>query len=371
MRKRNICRLIAAFLTLLLAGSLLSPVACAAIVTTEKPVINTFVPAGEEQGGLLIHKKVEHPFGDGYTVPSELKFDFNIALGAYYADAKIATTAGTLKADAEGNLLVSLKAGESLGLQDLEAGREVTVTELLREGSGFTVQGEATRKVKIPATGDAELTFINVYSPEAVQPLGVTLRGEKKLTGRNWTEEDAFTVLLERQTAEGWEQVSSATLTKGNTTFDFSKKLQKERFTALGKYNYRVTEQKGNAANVTYDDTVYPLCITVTDRDMDGKLEIASVTGSGAEKGENGSYSALITFENIYSKPAAPDQPSQPDQPTDPSDPQKPQVDQPTQGAPSPDTGERFDSRLWIAVLVLSISGLAALYLTRKHWKRD
>ena len=299
MKKQNICRLIAAFLTLLLAGSLLAPAAYASIIAKEKPVVNTFVPAGEEEGGLLLHKKVEHPFGDGYTVPSTLQFDFKIELGAFYANAQIATTAGKIKADGQGAITVSLKAGQTLGLQGLQVGRKVTVTELLKEGSGFSVQGEATRQVEIPATGDAELTFINTYTPAAVQPAGVTLRGEKKLTGRDWTAEDTFTVLLERQTAEGWELIASRTLSKGNTSFDFSADLQKETFRTVGKYNYRVTEQKGDAANVTYDATVYPLCITVTDRDMDGKLEISDVTGTAVEKGESGSYSAFITFENI------------------------------------------------------------------------
>lgn len=360
MRKWNIFRAIAVLLSLFLAVGLLAPVASASIIAKQQPVVNTFVPGGEESGGLLVHKKVEHPYGEDYALPSGLKFDFKITLGSYYANARIHTTAGTLKADGEGAIAVSVQPGTAFGIQQLRPGDTVRVTERLQEGSGFTVKGEATQSVIIPAIGNAEVTFTNTYAPAAVHPAGVTLKGEKKLVGRDWQEGDAFTVLLERQTSAGWEPMATRTLKKGSAIFDFTAELQAGVYTAPGSYNYRLTEQKGSAEGITYDATVYPLCLTVTDRDMDGKLELSNVTAGydTLQKGE-GTYRIFIPFENVYT---APDQAGKPEQSVKPEQPPKP-------GVPSPNTGESFEFWPWLAVFIFSSGALSVLLLLRKKHK--
>ena len=77
------------------------------IVTKTDPITNVFVPDTVGVSGLAISKTVEHPLGDDYAIPDNIHFDFNVELGAYYAGAKLNTTAGEMTADASGTLSVT------------------------------------------------------------------------------------------------------------------------------------------------------------------------------------------------------------------------------------------------------------------------
>ena len=92
-------------------------------------------------------------------------------------------------------------------------------------------------------------------------------------------------------------------------------------YTKPGDYRYTVSEVKGDAEGVTYDETEYAVTVHVTD-DGEGSLQADLQYADGAEG---------IVFRNTYVKPQEPEQPDNPDKPT-PEEPTKPT---PTPSQPS------------------------------------
>ena len=95
-------------------------------------------------------------------------------------------------------------------------------------------------------------------------------------------------------------------------------------FDKIGVYTYTVTEVIGNDEDMTYDETVYTVTVTITDNG-EGKLE-ASVTVSG---------DGVIEFNNEYV-------------------PQTPQL------------GDESNMFIWYSAMLISVLGLAVLVLKKR-----
>ena len=284
------------------------------MVASTDPVTNVFVPESVNTSGLTISKAVEHPLGDNYKIPDNISFDFDIELGAYYANAKLETTAGELIADENGTLRVSVKPAVVLGIEGLEEGTVVKVTELATGLPGFAVKGEASQSVVVGADGTVSIRFVNTYAPAAVQPDNVTVSGVKVLEGRQWQDGDSFTFVLEQKTGDSWTKLGEKTIAYDAENanfdqFDFSDVFGGLTFDKVGTYSFRMSEVVGSLENVDYDKTVNRFTVLVTDVDMDGKLEINTVAGTEnvAVKAENGGYSVSVTFNNTFVPPVVPD----------------------------------------------------------------
>ena len=284
------------------------------IVTSTDPITNVFVPDDVRASGLILDKTVEHPYGADYKIPDNISFDFKIELGSYYANAKLTTTAGEMTADANGNLNVTVKPGVILGIEGLEEGTVVKVTEQATTFKGFAVKGEATQQITVGADGNASINFVNIYTPESIQPSNVTVSGVKILEGRDWQEGDSFTFKLEQQDGENWTEVGTRTVTYSADSadfnkFDFSEFIQSLIFEKVGTYTFRMSEVIGDLDNVDYDETVNHFTVKVTDVDMDGKLEIGTVAGTENAKvtEANGSYAVSVTFNNTFVPPVVDD----------------------------------------------------------------
>ena len=76
-------------------------------------------------------------------------------------------------------------------------------------------------------------------------------------------------------------------------------------FKKAGTYKYKISEVNDEQKNVTYDETVYGVTITVTD-DGEGSL-LAEVEYEGGK---------APVFTNKYTKPAQPAKPEEPKGPT-------------------------------------------------------
>lgn len=279
------------------------------IVTSTDPITNIFVPDDVRASGLTLDKTVEHPYGADYKIPDNISFDFKIELGSYYANAKLTTTAGEMTADANGNLNVTVKPGVTLGIEGLEEGTVVKVTEQATTLKGFAVKGESTQQITVGADGSASIRFVNTYTPENVQPTNVTVSGVKILEGREWQEGDSFSFKLEQQTGDSWTELGTKTVTYSADNadfdkFDFSDFIQPLTFDKVGIYTFRMSEIVGDI-DVDYDKTVNHFTVKVTDVDMDGKLEIS--TASGTENAKvteaNGNYIVSVTFNNTFVPP--------------------------------------------------------------------
>lgn len=314
MNKAKIVRRIAMLLSLVMLITSTVNTTYGFIVTSTNPIVNTFLPEDVTVNGLSISKTVEHPLGDDYAIPSNISFDFNVELGSYYAGAKLNTTAGEMTADASGTLSVSIKPGSTFGIEGLEEGTVVKVTEKITALDGFAVKGDATKTVTVGTDGTASISFVNTYTPDAVKPSNITVSGVKILEGREWQTGDSFSFVLEQKNGENWTKLGEQTVTYDAENADFNKFDFSDVFQALtldkvGTYTFRMSEVKGELDNVDYDETVNHFTVKVTDVDMDGKLEINTVAGTenAAVAKTNDGYAVTVTFNNTFVPPVVVD----------------------------------------------------------------
>ncbi len=171
-----------------------------------------------------------------------------------------------------------------------------------------------------PSVGPVEaMVFENTY---AAQPTSVQISAGKMLLGRDLKAGEfhfALTALdsapMPEGTADGVQTVANDE--HGNAQFgviDYAK---------AGEYHYTVSEVKGDAEGVTYDETEHAVVVRVTDNG-EGQL-LAAVDYGDGEQG--------VVFTNTYTKPEEPDTPDTPDMPDTPDTP-----DQPKPNAPAPST---------------------------------
>ncbi len=279
------------------------------IVTKTDSLINTFVPFDSIISNLLISKNVEHPFGEQYVIPDNIAFDFKVDFGSLYANTTIKTTTGDIVADEKGSIRISVKPDKSFAVHGIDAGTKVTVTEIQKDGSGFAVKdGAATMEGIVAEDGSLKFEYVNIYTPASVQPINVSVSGTKILEGRDWQDGDSFSFALEqKQSKDTWTVIGTKAVTYDaeNTTFnhfDFSDLVQALTFDKVGTYTFRMAEVIGNLENVDYDKSINTFSICVTDVDMDGKLEINTVTAAqnATVKEENGNYTVSVIFNNTF-----------------------------------------------------------------------
>lgn len=275
------------------------------VVTKTPSLLNTFY--ADHSGDILIEKEVEHPFGDTYQIPGNIKFDFAVNLGEGYAKKDVTVffpaseQNGTVvkTANAEGVITVSIKPGQTAIIKDVTVGTEVEVEEInLGENPGFSVKDGAKHTYRVEKEG-YPLKYVNEYNP-APAPANLTVHGTKVINGRDWIAGDRFTMILEKRNNNNeWEELGRAvTEYKTETTtvdgtevisvvpdmdkFSFTDKFTddagKSIFTQAGTYFFRIREERGSIPDLIYDTTNYAFDVLVEDKNMDGALEIQSVT---------------------------------------------------------------------------------------------
>ena len=145
-----------------------------------------------------------------------------------------------------------------------------------------TDDGDGTMTVAwaMPEATEGAVTFTNTYEAD---PTSVSLSAGKQLAGRDQVEGE-FSFELR----EGDEVIATATNDAAGTV-----SFGTINYDEAGEHDYTITEVKGNAGGVTYDETVFTVHVSVTDNPKTGALS-AKVT-----YGDNGQP----TFENVY-KPA-------------------------------------------------------------------
>lgn len=132
-----------------------------------------------------------------------------------------------------------------------------------------TVTDDNSGQLKATVTNPSETEgrFVNSYSS---QPVTVTPKARKTLANPSGTlrllNADEFT--FELQDANGKTLQSKANKANGTVTFD------KITYDTVGEHDYRIIEQSGKLAGITYDQTVHMMHVTVTD-DGYGRLNAA------------------------------------------------------------------------------------------------
>ncbi len=253
--------------------------------------------------------------------------DGEFSFGLYDAEGKLVDQAENV--GGKFALLVS-------GLNKAHIGRELTYTVKEIPGSVpgvtydntvYTVRvtvadnGAGGVKVSYAVDGGKEIAFANTYQAEATT---VTVGVEKTVKSESGQPigPDGFSFQLKDATGKLLETVQSGK--DGKAIF---KALE---YKTEGSHTYTVSEVKGNADGVIYDQTVHTITVDVKDNGV-GKLE-AEIRVDGVK-----TTAAVAEFVNIYEE------------------------------AETPDTGDGFNMVLCWAVLSLSGMALVAIIAGKKY----
>ena len=283
----------------------------ASVKVGNNPAVKTNTTTDEVSDGRLTLSKTVTA-AEGIAAPNKT-FTFKVLL--YQADGTTPLT-GTFtysgRANGINGTYVSgqIKSGDTIALK---AGGSVTVTvpagahyevqeldskgNLMTSEDGFTVADKAnTQKGTV---GQAtQVGFTNVYSVESTK-VENAFKVQKKISGRNWTTSDAFTMTL---AAEG-EAPMPKNAKGGVAMITLKKDVQVGNFgtieyTKPGTYTYVIAEQAGDETALTFSKATYRATVTVTD-DGAGKLfaktKIAQLTDDAGSTVEHTVEAAVFT----------------------------------------------------------------------------
>lgn len=283
----------------------------ASVTVGNNPAVKTNTTTDEVSDGRLTLSKTVTA-AEGITAPNKA-FTFKVLL--YQADGTT-PLAGTFayagRPSGTNGTYVSgqIKSGDTIALK---AGGSVTVTlpigthyevqeldskgELMTSEDGFAVVDKANSQ-KGTVGQATQASFTNVYS---VEPTKVenAFKVQKKISGRNWTKADAFTMTL---SAEG-EAPMPKNAKGGVATITLNKDVQVGNFGAIeytkpGIYTYVIAERTGGETALTFSKATYRATVTVTD-DGAGKLsaktKIAQLTDDAGSAVERTVEAAVFT----------------------------------------------------------------------------
>ena len=262
-----------------------------------------FVNGLRGDGDLTISKQIVHPLGSGYTIPGR-SFTMEVTLtglGTANATFQAEGTVTSVTTDANGRFTVTLAHNEQIRILDLPAGTVATVRES-EPGDGFHVSylenGAAGKGiVTIVKDETAAVEVINTYTPAPVSP-DLQIQGIKTMTtdATDWNGAE-FTFYLQKLEDSAWQTIATATVNEAAPSFSFGSAMAEEVYTSVDTYSYRVVEKNAGETidGITYDATTHAITVTVTDADMDGKLEIADVTADNLS-----GNTVEVSFTNTY-----------------------------------------------------------------------
>ena len=283
----------------------------ASVAVGNNPAVKTNTATDQVSDGRLTLSKTVAA-AEGITAPNKT-FTFKVLL--YQADgttplagtfAYAGRPSGTNGAYVSGQIksgdTITLKAGGSVTVT-LPTGTHYEVQELDSKGElmtsedGFAVVDKANPQ-KGTVGQATQVGFTNVYSVESTK-VENAFKVQKKISGRNWTTSDVFTMTL---TAQG-EAPMPKGAKEGVSTIELHKDAQVGNFgtieyTKPGTYTYVITEQSGDETALTFSKATYRATVTVTD-DGAGKLsaktKIAQLTDDAGDAVERTVEAAVFT----------------------------------------------------------------------------
>lgn len=239
-------------------------------------------PTGE--GGIAITKNLTgRNLNEG-----EFTFELVDQSGATVAtgknDASGNVELGTVKFTKPGRFTYIIREAKgSLGGVNYDAAEYKATAGVTDNGDGTLA---VTWSFATAAGGPASaIEFNNTYT---AAPTSVLLGGTKVLDGRALAEGE-FTFVL--NDADGNELQTVTNNAQGGFCFD------QITYDAAGTYEYTISEVKGDAEGVTYDDATIAVKVVVTDNGK-GQLEVTELTYDGKTE--------LPVFTNTYVKPVEP-----------------------------------------------------------------
>lgn len=271
----------------------------ASVTVGDNPAVKTNTTTDQVSDGRLTLSKTVTA-AEGITAPNKA-FTFKVLLyqadgttplaGAFAFAGRPGGTNGTyvsgqiksgdtIALKAGGSVTVTLPTGAHYEVQELDSKGELMTSE-----DGFAVVDKANPQ-KGTVGQATKVGFTNVYSVESTK-VENAFKVQKKISGRNWTKADAFTMTL---TAQG-EAPMPKGAKDGVSTIALNKDVQVGNFGTIeyakpGTYTYVITEQAGDEATLTFSKATYRATVTVTN-DGAGKLsaktKIAQLTDDAGD----------------------------------------------------------------------------------------
>lgn len=283
----------------------------ASVKVGNNPAVKTNTTTDEVSDGRLTLSKTVTA-AEGITAPNK-EFTFKVLLfqadgatpltGSFaYAGRPSGTNGTYVSGQIKSGDTIALKAGGSVTVT-VPVGAHYEVQELDSKGNlmtsedGFTVADKAnTQKGTVGQATQAG--FTNVYSVESTK-VENAFKVQKKISGRNWTTSDAFTMTL---TAEG-EAPMPKNAKGGVAMITLKKDVQVGNFgtieyTKPGTYTYVIAEQAGDEAALTFSKATYRATVTVTDEGagkLTAKTKIAQLTDDAGNAVERTVEAAVFT----------------------------------------------------------------------------
>lgn len=283
----------------------------ASVAVGNNPAVKTNTTTDEVSDGRLTLSKTVTT-AEGIVAPSKA-FTFKVLLyqadgttplaGTFaYAGRPSGTNGTYVSGQIKSGDTIALKAGGSVAVT-VPVGARYEVQELDSRGNlmtsedGFAVADKAnTQKGTV---GQAtQVGFTNVYSVESTK-VENAFKVQKKISGRNWTTSDAFTMTL---AAEG-EAPMPKSAKDGVATITLKKDVQVGNFgtieyTKPGTYTYVIAEQAGDETALTFSKATYRATVTVTDEGagkLSAKTKIAQLTDDAGSTVERTVEAAVFT----------------------------------------------------------------------------
>lgn len=283
----------------------------ASVAVGNNPAVKTNTTTDQVSDGRLTLSKTVTA-AEGITAPNKA-FTFKVLL--YQADGTT-PLAGTFayagRPDGTNGTYVSgqIKSGDTIALK---AGGSVTVTlpigahyevqeldskgELMTSEDGFAVADKANPQ-KGTVGQATQVGFTNVYSVESTK-VENAFKVQKKISGRNWTTSDVFTMTL---AAQG-EAPMPKGAKDGVATIALKKDVQVGNFGTIeyakpGTYTYVIAEQAGDETALTFSKATYRATVTVTDNGagkLSAKTEIAQLTDDAGDAAGRTVEAAVFT----------------------------------------------------------------------------
>lgn len=251
------------------------------LVEKTPTVVNTFKSGISPYGGLRISKKIEHPYGDSYSLPDGLSFSFDVDVGIGLSGAEL----GNYTVNDSGIIHLTFEHDESVIIPEIPENTVVTVTETSSR-AGFAAQNE-TLSTTVEATKTHEISFTNIYTPSSAPCSSLNVTAVKHIEGREWLDTDSFTFIVEYKIKESdsWIALGSPVVVnhqsnfidESTRSFDLTSIIQTADLSQRATYLFRLTEVNVPGYMIPSVDS---FAVVTDDIDMDGFLEISHVMDS-------------------------------------------------------------------------------------------
>ena len=281
-------------------GTVLTGVTAAGKIQSMELADVEFTNTTRQYGDLIISKTVTHDFGTDYTIPADKKFDVEVTLGLANG-TQVETSVGT-KTVTNGKITFQLAHDESVSILNLLEGTTYSVAEVNLPTGFALVTADADRRGTISSAG-SEVDLVNDYNPTGFAPTAdININVTKTLKDVNgqdvsWGSRE-YKFYLEKLVGTTWERVTTTAEVANGADSTFTVKIPEGSLKEVGRYLFRVHEDEGNLEEGIVSDTAVYFVVVVTDKDMDGSLEVDQILVNNTAVADKENVD--LTFTNTY-----------------------------------------------------------------------